>query len=246
MAKTCRPGRRWTDTVSHILGDLHRRIVGGQLKVGTALPAERELAAELGVSRFSLREALRVAESQGLVEISRGKRTRVVVDSASSAVAAMDLTLQRGIASLLQLTEARLVVEVEVARLAAEHTTPELVAALQNAIAGYEQAGSKELRVRQDMEFHQLLARASGNPVFEMILSTLGRLIMESQRQTDPAVVHGTVDAHQKILHAVAAGDAPAAAKEMRAHLESVARSLRALERDAEDGLVAAEAPQAQ
>ena len=54
------------------------------------------------MSRFSLREALRVAESQGLVEISRGKRTRVVVDSASSVVAAMALTLRRGIASPLQ------------------------------------------------------------------------------------------------------------------------------------------------
>ena len=227
------------DTVLHVLGDLNRRIVGGKLRAGTALSAERELATELGVSRFSLREA----ESQGLVEISRGKRTRVVVDSASSAVAAMDLTLRRGISSLLQLTEARLVVEVEVARLAAERLTPELVTALQHAIDGYEQAGNKELRVGQDMEFHQLLARACANPVFEVLLSALGRLIMESQRQTDPAVVHGTVDAHQKILHAVAAGDAPAAAKEMRAHLESVAHSLRALAPDVENAFEPEEAP---
>ena len=99
---------------------------------------------------------------------------------------------------------------------------------------GYAEAADKEIRVRQDMEFHQLLARASGNPVFEMILSTLGRLIMESQRQTDPAVVQGTADAHQRILHAVAAGDASAAAQEMRAHLESVERSLRKLDPDAE------------
>ena len=223
-----------TDTVSHVLADLHRRIVDGNLEAGTALPAERELAAELEVSRFSLREALRVAESQGLVEISRGKRTRVAADSATSAVAAMDLALRRGITSLLQLTEARLVVEVEVARLAAGRVTPDLLAALQQANDGYAEAADKEIRVRQDMEFHQLLARASGNPVFEMILSTLGRLIMESQRQTDPAVVQGTADAHQRILHAVAAGDASAAAQEMRAHLESVERSLRKLDPDAE------------
>ena len=223
-----------TDTVSHVLADLHRRIVDGNLEAGTALPAERELAAELEVSRFSLREALRVAESQGLVEISRGKRTRVAADSATSAVAAMDLALRRGITSLLQLTEARLVVEVEVARLAGGRMTPDLEAALQQANDGYAEAANKEIRVRQDMEFHQLLARASGNPVFEMILSTLGRLIMESQRQTDPAVVQGTADAHQRILHAVAACDAPAAAQEMRAHLESVERSLRKLDPDAE------------
>ena len=146
------------DTVSRILAALHRRIVGGKLKAGTPLPAERELAAELEVSRFSLREALRVAESQGLVEISRGKRTRVVVDSASSVVAAMDLTLRRGIASPLQLTEARLVVEVEVARRAAERMTPDLLAALQQTIDRYEQAaaGDVEIRVSQDLEFHQL------------------------------------------------------------------------------------------
>ena len=232
------------DTVSRILAALHRRIVGGKLKAGTPLPPERELAAELGVSRFSLREGLRVAESQGLVEISRGKRTRVVVDSASSVVAAMDLTLRRGIASPLQLTEARLVVEVEVARLAAERMTPDLLAALQQTIDRYEQAaGDVETRVSQDLEFHQLLARASGNPVFEMILSTLGRLILTSQRQTDPQAGHGTLDAHRKILRAVAAGDASAAAKEMRAHLVSVAHALRTLELDAEDALAAAEAP---
>ena len=232
------------DTVSQVLAALHRRIVGGQLKAGTALPPERELAAELGVSRFSLREALRVAESQGLVEISRGKRTRVVVDSASSVVAAMDLTLRRGIASPLQLTEARLVVEVAVARRAAERMTPELLAALQQTIDRYEQAaGDVEVRVSQDLEFHQLLARASGNPVFEMILATLGRLIVMSLRRTDPHAAHGTPDTHQRILRAVAAGDASAAAQEMRAHLESVAHTLRALELDAEDALAAAEAP---
>ena len=174
-----------------------------------------------------------MAESQRLVEISRGKRTRVVTDSATSAVAAMDLALRRGITSLLQLTEARLVVEVEVARLAGGRMTPDLEAALQQANDGYAEAANKEIRVRQDMEFHQLLARASGNPVFEMILSTLGRLIMESQRQTDPGVVHGTTDQHQRILHAVSAGDASTAAQEMRAHLESVARALRTLETDA-------------
>ena len=80
-----------------------------------------------------------MAESQGLVEISRGKRTRVVVDSASSVVAAMDLTLRRGSTSLLQLTEGRLVVEVEIARLAVERLTPDLLAALQQTIDRYEQ-----------------------------------------------------------------------------------------------------------
>ena len=59
--------------------------------------------------------------------------------------------------------------------------TPDLLAALQQTIDRYEQAaGDVEIRVSQDMEFHQLLARASGNPVFEMILSTLGRLILTS------------------------------------------------------------------
>ncbi len=232
------------DTVPRILAALHRRIVGGKLKAGTPLPPERELAAELGVSRFSLREALRVAESQGLVEISRGRRTRVVVDSASSVVAAMDLTLRRGNASLLQLTEARLIVEVEVARLAAERMTPDLLAALQQTIDRYEQAaGDTEVRVSQDMEFHLLLARASGNPVFEMILSTLGRLILTSQRQTIPHAAHGTLDNHRRILRAVAAGDASAAANEMRAHLKGIASILRTRELDVEDALMAAEAP---
>lgn len=218
------------DTVSRILAALHRRIVGGKLKAGTPLPPERELAAELEVSRFSLREALRVAESQGLVEISRGKRTRVVVDSAASVVAAMDLTLRRGIASPLQLTEARLVVEVEVARRAAERMTPDLLAALQQTIDRYEQAaaGDVEIRVSQDLEFHQLLARASGNPVFEMILATLGRLIVTSQRQTDPQAGQGTADTHRSILRAVAAGDAVAfplywmAATSVRTHAEAM------------------------
>ena len=105
-----------------------------------------------------------------------------------------------------------------------------------DASSGCEQpAGDVEIRVSQDMEFHQLLARASGNPVFEMILSTLGRYGSACRART--------LDAHRKILRAVAAGAASAAAKEMRGHLESVASMLHTLELDVEDALAAAEAP---
>ena len=106
-----------------------------------------------------------------------------------------------------------------------------------DASSGCEQpAGDVEIRVSQDMEFHQLLARASGNPVFEMILSTLGGANGSACRAR-------TLDAHRKILRAVAAGAASAAAKEMRVHLESVASMLHTLELDVEDALAAAEAP---
>ena len=232
-------------TVSRILANLHDRIVGGNMKPGSPLPAERELAAELGVSRFSLREALRVAESQGLVKISHGKRTQVATETASSVAAAWRIALRRGAASPVLLTEARLAVEVEIARLAAERATPDMLAALQETIDRHEQAapGDAETRVAYDVEFHRLLACATGNPVFEMMLSPLVALLEASLRLTnfyweELRQTNFQHVPHRRVLRAVAAGDASAAAKEMRAHLESVQRGLR--DRQAGDDVPAA------
>jgi len=234
-----------SSTVSRILANLHDRIVGGNMKPGSPLPAERELAAELGVSRFSLREALRVAESQGLVKISHGKRTQVATETASSVAAAWRIALRRGAASPVLLTEARLAVEVEIARLAAERATPDMLAALQETIDRHEQAapGDAETRVAYDVEFHRLLACATGNPVFEMMLSPLVALLEASLRLTnfyweELRQTNFQHVPHRRVLRAVAARDASAAANEMRAHLESVQRGLR--DRQAGDDVPAA------
>ena len=140
-------------------------------------------------------------------------------------------------------------VEVEIARLAAERATPDMVAALQQTIDRQEQAtlDDAETHITYDLEFHLLLARATGNPVFEMMLSPLVNLLEASLRLTNFywAALRQTSFQHvphRRVLRAVAAGDASAAAKEMRAHLEDVQRGLRALHAS-DDAPAAAKTP---
>ena len=217
------------DKIEQIITVLQNYIIDGNLKPGDPIPPERQLASQLGVSRFSLREALRVAQTQGLIEISRGRRPRVAKLSAAAAANVIALTLRRSGKVLLDLIEARQALECQIARLAAARAQQSHVDAIRQSIEAMEQnKNNLSLCVEKDVEFHDILVEASGNKVFEIMLAPLSELLRKSRKETMRANgVERAIIGHKLLLSAIIEKDSDKAAEAMYRHLEMAQEDLK-------------------
>jgi GntR family transcriptional repressor for pyruvate dehydrogenase complex len=217
-----------TDKIQQIVKVLQDFIIEGNLKHGTELEAERVLASRLGVSRFSLREALRVAEAQGLIEISRGRRPRVARMSSDAAAKMIALVLRRTKKTLLDLIAARQGLETQIARLAASHAEEAQIIEMQKTIETMERnRDNPEVCVEEDIKFHGALVQATGNVVFEVMLAPLAELLRDSRKETIRHGIDRVVVGHKAILAAVLKGDPEKAAQAMYQHLKMAEEDLR-------------------
>jgi DNA-binding FadR family transcriptional regulator len=216
------------DRVNEVVRHLEQTIVSGKLAPGDLLPSERDISAALGVSRSVVREALGRLASLGLVRSVHGSGTRVEAPSSRPISAGYRRLLQQGELDLTHLAEVRLPLETAIAAQAALHRTAEHLERLAQTqgVLGDARASLEE-QVRADLEFHALLAEASGNPLFGIVLAPIQELLIESRRRTLGR--HGArlaQEHHAAILEAVRAGDAQAAREAMRLHLQVNVRHL--------------------
>src|SRR5262245_33801699 len=162
------------DRVSEVVARLEEAILSGRLAPGDKLPAERALQAELGVSRSVVREAISRLASMGLVRSVHGSGTRVEAPSARPLRAGYQRLLRQGEFDLAHLAAVRLPLETSIAALAAQHRTPEQLQRLDatQAVLGDPRSGF-DAQVRADVEFHAILAEASGNPLFGVVLAPI-------------------------------------------------------------------------
>jgi GntR family transcriptional repressor for pyruvate dehydrogenase complex len=220
------------DLVAQTVDLLERQIMNGTFSPAAPLPSQGRLCNDLGVSRSVIREAMRVLQSRGLIEVSQGSRPRVVPARPDVVMASFRTFLQRAEISLMHLLELRRPLEVEIATLAARHITPEQLADLHAAVAELAAASDREAQVDADTRFHRILAEATGNPLFGLILDVLAQQLRESRRQT---LAHSGVAMalgyHRRILAAVEAGDTEAARREMIGHVEQTQRDLEEIAR---------------
>jgi DNA-binding FadR family transcriptional regulator len=207
-----------------IADQLAQLIAQGEFPPGSRLPAERELAVSLGVSRTSVREAIISLEMSGLVEVRVG--TGIFV------VASRPATPRQGDAGPgpFELLAARSLIEGEIAALAARCATAEDIAALEDSVtrmaSGLDDFGRREA---EDEAFHRLLAKATGNGSLELVVEGLwgqrAGLWTELQRHFHTAdLARRTVSDHRAIVAAVAAHDAGAARDALHRHLDRVVR----------------------
>ena len=166
-------------------------IFGGKLAPGNQLPSEKDLAKQFGLSRVTIRDALRVLESQGLIEIRVGARGGAFVARPNSRPVTESLTnmlrLQR--TTIRQLGEARLVVEPQVAALAAHRATARDVRAMAQAIANARAglAARDPYFIPHSVAFHIALAEAAKNQVLLSAVSSFRTLFHEAVAQMLPA-----------------------------------------------------------
>jgi GntR family transcriptional repressor for pyruvate dehydrogenase complex len=218
-----------SDKVEQLITTLHNYIIKGDLRPGMEILPERELAKKLGVSRFSLREALSVAQAQGLIEIKRGCRPRVAKPTSRAASDAIALILKRcGKKTFLDLTEARKSLECEIARLAALRAKKYHIKQLQDTMEQIEKNPTDlSLCVEKDFEFHNILVNASANVVFKIMLEPLTELLRKSREETMcQKGVKRALTGHSQILAAIIDKKPEKARKAMSDHLMRTKRDL--------------------
>ena len=214
--------RSVADRVAQVVDHLEQKIFSGELQSGDLLPAERELSAELSVSRSVVREALGKLDSLGLVQRRQGSGTRVAPPSKVPVLKGFRRMFQMGDIDLNHLTEARLPLEISMVRLAAQRRSDDHIRRLeqQQAILENEQA-DVESHLAADEAFHSILAEATGNPMFGMLLESVQHLRHEPYRKHyDQYQLRQAHAEHQAILQAIRDGDADAAEAAVRSHLE--------------------------
>lgn len=215
---------------TQVVEQLTQLILNGELKSKELLPPERDLAAQLGVSRNVVREAIKILQSRGLLTIRHGVGT--VVNGVSSEPLQQVFThaLHGQEDALLKLTEVRLLVEVEMAALAAQRATRENLHKIRAAFEAMEASVDDPQRyVQCDREFHSALAEATQNNVFALVMEATSALTRQARVYTleAGASVRQSLRIHREILEAVEAGDAILAASQMRAHLKMVEADLK-------------------
>lgn len=199
----------------------------GELEVGDRLPSEGTLATDFGVSRATVREALRVLATQGLIRTTKGAGggsyvTLPTVDHISSVVHAnVNLLTETRAVTLDELVEARELVEIPAARLAATRRSDDDLELLRSSVPGDELRLDSTEEFRHNSEFHSCLLRASGNTLLRVSADPIYSVLQTHlARSTLRRGFHRAIHAHHlRILEAVEAADPDGAEREMRDHL---------------------------
>ncbi|WP_341936093.1 FCD domain-containing protein [Microbacterium sp. LWO14-1.2] len=209
-------------TKSGMLGALEQQLVSGRIAPGQKLPSERELGIEYRVSRTVVRETLSGLADRGYIEIIPGRGSFARPPEASDLAQPMvRIAQQEGVTSR-HLVDARKVLECAAASAAARSATAEDVTALDEALAAHLRADGLDQRVATDIAFHRAIARASGNPVLEVMFTAIGELVSDImyRSHSDPQVHSAGDPMHGEILARIVAHDADGAADAMRRHLD--------------------------
>ncbi len=216
-----------------IIRQIRSAIMQGKLLPGQALPHEKELIAQFGVSKHTLREALRTLEGMGLITIKRGAGGGPIVseidfDTAREYFSSF-LYFQN--ISRTDISELRKLAEPYIARRAAETITPEALARLEEIHEECRQLirqGKSLVGAEAEIMFHVYLARLTNNSIIWVIMDFVNNMLAEIKMAMKPGLdfSHQVLAAHQKILDAIRDRDPDRAEAAMRDHIQEVAESL--------------------
>src|ERR1700685_2178835 len=209
-----------------IVQQIEDSVLNGSLKPGDQLPAERELAQRLGVSRTAVREAVKALREKGLVEAYSGRGT-FITDGTSQAVRpSFHLMGKIGQPEgATDLAEVRSILEPEIAALAAERAEESDRATLREAVAVMDRSlKDADAYIEADLDFHLALAEAAANPLILSLIDSIVGLLREQRLKIfniEGGPQRGQFH-HKRILEAVERRDPEMARNAMRAHLEQV------------------------
>ena len=219
------------NTYELIADNITRLVREGHLHPGQPIPVERELADQYAVGRSSVREALRVLESRGVIGPD-GRGSFVVADARSPLRRSLRLLVEIDVTDLLELAAMRQLLEVETAALAArgraDGDVERLDRAIEQMVAGLD---DEERFIAADLQFHIVIAEATGNRIAGHLMHALREVLQRSLTRAFriPGSAAAALEDHRRIRSAIAARDEDAARAAMRAHLERVEGELRPL-----------------
>lgn len=215
-----------TTLTADICRQMVSHLIRGVWSAGEKIPAERDLCQQLGVGRASLREALKALEIMGMIETRLGDGTYVCERSEFFSRPLLWAIVSCSEANVNELVEARILIEVELAGMAAERASRddiELLGNLLNRMIKVKK--SHQEFVQADVEFHIALADAASNKILmnalQLIRNLLQRWILSAV--ATKGVAEKACAQHKRILAAIKIGDGAAARKEMSKHLKDMA-----------------------
>lgn len=215
-------------SLDEIVEQIRESILTGQLPPGDRLPGERELCVAFGVSRPTLREALRVLEALGLVDIRRGRRGGIFAQEPPSELVAdaLESLARFSTASVRDLVDFRPSFEAENAAVAALHCEDHDLVALRRLADEYERASSAGLwqeMAATDVEFHKAVAAATRNQIriaiMLAILQALRSTIESTDHRLSPDYLRLGVAGHIEIVEALSVRDPDEARAAMSSHV---------------------------
>ena len=206
-----------------IVEQLTALILEGEIKTGDKLPSERELCEQFGVGRNSVREATRSLESARLVETKQGEGTFVTAHPESMIRMISEKVSSDAEGGMHHIFEARMVLEPQIAGLAAERVTSVELEKLEDTLRRQlNEVEGGGLGLREDTQFHLGLAEAAKNQFLHHLLSSLLNSLSEMRERSlrrDESVRLRSWEAHQQILDALLTKDRNKAIAAMISHL---------------------------
>lgn len=210
-----------------VLAHIEAGILSGTHRPGDQLPPERELAAQLGVGRSAVREAMRVLQTQGLITSSTGpgRGTRIAPARGNALARIFQLHLAITEAGASEITETRVALERSSASVAAKRPNPKAVRRLQGVLEQMAEADTVDGFNELDTEFHVVLARAGQNQLVADLTVAIRQAVRETIRTASlakadwPEYRLQLLAEHQQILDAIVAGNADLAATRMEGHI---------------------------
>jgi GntR family transcriptional repressor for pyruvate dehydrogenase complex len=212
-----------------VVAHVRSLIEQGALRPGDRLPAERDLAAQIGVSRPTIRAGLHALAAMGVVRSRHGSGT--FIPNGPPALASESLSFLAALHGFSrdEMYETRRILEVGAAGLAAERATPEQVAQLADAVASlFALTHEPQAFLVQDVAFHRAVAAAAGNPILAALIEMVSALYYERRRQTAARAANrdlrAAAEAHRRIYQAIRGRDPEAARRAMHDHLVEASR----------------------
>ncbi|PFG17103.1 GntR family transcriptional regulator [Propionicimonas paludicola] len=226
-----RPGLH---TYQIVLRHIEAGILSGEHRVGDQLPTERDLAAELSVSRSAVREAMRVLQTQGLITSSTGpgRGTRIAPARGDALARLFQLHLSLSTAADADLTETRIALERSSAALAAQRADSEALQRLEELVEAMNDVEAIDDFNSLDTEMHVLIARISGAELTADLTVGLREAVRERIRASSKALPDWTahrdqlIDEHRQIVAAITGRDPAAAANLVEHHIRRAYRTL--------------------
>ncbi len=216
-----------TKVSDQISEQLLERIVSGEYSPGTQLPSERDIAEQTGVSRVAVREGIGALVARGIVSVKQGRGTIVNPVDEWNTLDPTTLLLIHGEKAIVHLMEFRMLLEPEIAAMAAERITLKEIEALRK-LSDLPEDDTIDQHAERDTAFHLYIAKVSGNPVLLMVMTSVQELMNVNRRKAFvvPGALAKAQQWHQEIFNAIANHNPQAARLAMIEHINQVLDTL--------------------
>ena len=223
-----------------ILGQIIENIQNGELKAGDGLPAERTMAENMGVSRPAVREVLRALELLGIVKSVPGGGNYITDKLDTWLIGPLSIMFRLNNGYLKQNQQLRAALERETAILAAKNCTPLDAAELRMILARMDVAATEGDKGELDKQLHQKIAKIADNPMLYSVLTAADQLTESIISGTRSYIMKKRQSAsdvdeqHQRLVEAIANGDAAEAQKCMSEHMETIEKYMEEMQKETE------------